>query len=187
MQVHPTAIVDSGAVIGDGTRIWHWVHISAGARIGRDCVIGQGCYIGGGSVICNGVKIQNQVSVYDAVTLEDGVFVGPSAVFTNVVNPRSHIVRKQEYQPTLVRRGATIGANATIVCGTTVGEWAFIAAGAVVTRDVPDHGLMIGVPARRSGWMCRCGVRLPAGEAPICPVCGARYLVADERCRTAVP
>ncbi|GDY11471.1 N-acetyltransferase [Planctomycetota bacterium] len=179
MHIHPTAIVDPGAVIGDGTRIWHWVHISAGARIGRDCVIGQGCYLGGGAVIGDGVKIQNQVSVYDAVTLEDGVFVGPSVVFTNVVNPRSHIVRKHEYQATLVRRGATIGANATIVCGTTIGEWAFIAAGAVVTRDVPDHGLMIGVPAKRSGWMCRCGVRLIGDDLVRCTACGASYQIGS--------
>jgi UDP-2-acetamido-3-amino-2,3-dideoxy-glucuronate N-acetyltransferase len=184
-MIHPTAIVDDGAVIGDGTRIWHWVHVSAGARIGRGCVLGQGCYVGSSAVIGDGVKIQNHVSVYDAVTLEDGVFVGPSAVFTNVVNPRSHIVRKHEYQATLVRRGATIGANATIICGTTIGAWAFIAAGAVVARDVPDHALMIGVPARRTGWICQCGVRLPEGDGPRCTACGQAYRIAAGSCCAA--
>ncbi len=183
--VHPTAIVDEGALIGDGTRVWHWVHVCAGAVIGRNCSLGQGVYVGPRVRIGNGVRIQNHVSVFEGVTLEDDVFCGPSMVFTNVVNPRSHVPRKDEYRPTLVRRGASIGANATIVCGTTIGRHAFIGAGAVVTRDVPDHALMVGVPARRTGWMCRCGVRLPPGEGVLaCPSCGERYRVAANRCES---
>lgn len=173
--VHPSAIVDDGAQLGDGTKVWHFAHVMGGARVGAGCVIGQGCYIGN-VVIGDRVKIQNNVSVYDAVTLEDDVFCGPSCVFTNVVNPRAAIVRKDEYLPTLVRRGATIGANATIVCGATLGEHAFIAAGAVVRGDVPAHALMAGVPARRIGWMGTHGVRLePDGDTWRCPATGARY------------
>ncbi len=176
---HPTAVVDDGAEIGDGTRIWHFCHVMPGARIGADCVVGQGCYIGNVR-IGDGVRIQNNVSVYDGVTLEDGVFCGPSCVFTNVVNPRAEVSRKDEFLPTLVRRGATIGANATIVCGATIGEYAFIAAGAVVRGDVPAFALVAGVPARRVGWMCRCGVRLPDGGG-VCGACGEEYAVADTR------
>lgn len=180
--IHPTAVVDEGAVVGAGTRVWHFAHIMPGARIGEGCVIGQGCYIAN-VTIGNGVKIQNHVSVYDGVTLEDHVFCGPSCVFTNVVNPRSEIERKAEYQPTLVRRGATIGANATIVCGATIGRYAFIAAGAVVRGDVADHAIMVGVPARQVGWMCTCGSRLPDVEPGelTCDDCGAPYSLAARR------
>ena len=184
--VHPSAIVDDGAAIGDGTRVWHWVHVSAGARIGMRCSLGQGVYVGSDVAIGNNVKIQNNVSVYDAVTLEDDVFCGPSMVFTNVYNPRSAVVRTGEYRRTLVRRGATLGANCTIVCGTTVGEYAFVGAGAVVNRDVPDFALVVGVPARQVGWISRHGERLALplqgnGEAA-CPGTGERYRLADGRC-----
>jgi UDP-2-acetamido-3-amino-2,3-dideoxy-glucuronate N-acetyltransferase len=181
---HETAIVDAGARIGPGTRIWHWAHVCAGARIGANCVLGQNVYVGNRVTIGNNVRIQNNVSVYDAVTLEDDVFCGPSMVFTNVVNPRAAVPRKDEFQATLVQRGATIGANATVVCGHAIGRNAFIGAGAVVTRDVPDHALVVGNPARRIGWMCRCGVRLPSrtGSAR-CGSCGARYRIAAQSCR----
>jgi UDP-2-acetamido-3-amino-2,3-dideoxy-glucuronate N-acetyltransferase len=176
---HETAIVDAGAVIGDGARIWHFVHVCGGARIGRDCSLGQNVFVGNRVVIGNNVKIQNNVSVYDNVVLEDDVFCGPSMVFTNVYNPRSTVSRKDEYRDTVVRRGATLGANCTIVCGVTIGEYAFVAAGAVINRDVPAYALMAGVPARRIGWMSRHGERLdlPAqgeGEAR-CPATGERY------------
>ena len=180
---HPTAIVDEGAQIGDGTRIWHWVHISGGAHIGADCSLGQNVFVANRVVIGNNVKIQNNVSVYDEVTLEDDVFCGPSMVFTNVINPRSHVSRKHEYRPTLVRKGATIGANATVVCGHTLGRYVFVGAGAVVTADVPDHALVVGVPARRIGWMCRCGERLPAGAGKVvCAACATAYSIAGETC-----
>jgi len=187
VQTDPSAIVDPGARIGDGTRIWHWVHVCAGARIGERCSLGQNVYVGNDVVIGSNVKIQNNVSVYDAVTLEDDVFCGPSMVFTNVYNPRSAVPRKNELRRTLVRRGATLGANCTIICGITVGEYAFIGAGAVVNRDVPDFALMLGVPARQAGWMSRFGERLALpldgeGEA-VCPHTRDRYRVADGRCR----
>ena len=178
VTIHPSAIVDEGAQLGEGCRVWHWVHISGGARIGERCSFGQGVYVGNDVVIGNNVKIQNNVSVYDAVDLEDDVFCGPSCVFTNVINPRSQIVRHSQYLTTVVRRGATIGANATIVCGATVGRYAFIAAGAVVRGDVPDYALMIGVPARRRGWMSRHGHRLGNPDADgvmVCPESGWRY------------
>ena len=180
---HPTAIVDEGASIGAGTRIWHWVHVSAGARIGSGCSLGQGVFVGNRVVIGANCKIQNNVSVYDNVTLEDDVFCGPSMVFTNVVNPRSHVSRKREYRDTIVRRGATLGANCTVVCGVTIGEYAFIGAGAVITRDVKPHALMVGVPARQIGWMSRHGERLDlpldgTAEAA-CPVTGAIYRLQD--------
>jgi UDP-2-acetamido-3-amino-2,3-dideoxy-glucuronate N-acetyltransferase len=183
---HETAIVDAGAQIGAGTKIWHWVHVCSGAKIGSNCVLGQNVYVASRVVIGNNVRIQNNVSVYDAVTLEDDVFCGPSMVFTNVANPRSAVSRKDEYLATVVRRGASIGANATIVCGHAIGRHAFIGAGAVVTREVPDHALMTGVPARRTGWMCQCGEKLPALTGAVaCASCGARYQVQGESCSPA--
>jgi UDP-2-acetamido-3-amino-2,3-dideoxy-glucuronate N-acetyltransferase len=180
--IHSTAIVDPGATIGTGTSVWHWTHICAGARIGSNCSFGQGVYVGNRVVIGDKVKVQNNVSIFDAVTLEDEVFCGPSMVFTNVVNPRSHIIRKHEYRPTLVRRGATIGANATIVCGHTIGRYAMIGAGAVTSRDVLDHALMLGVPAKHSGWVCRCGCTLPIGEQVTCASCQDRYTIQSGNC-----
>jgi UDP-2-acetamido-3-amino-2,3-dideoxy-glucuronate N-acetyltransferase len=183
VSIHPSAIVDEGAQLGDGTRVWHWVHVCAGAKLGKDCVLGQNVFVGNDVVIGNNVRIQNNVSVYDAVTLEDDVFCGPSMVFTNVYNPRSHVSRKSDYRRTLVRRGASIGANATVVCGYTVGQYAFIGAGSVVTSDVADHALMVGVPARRIGWMCQCGERLPAGEGLVqCPTCKHQYRLGAGSC-----
>jgi len=174
--IHPTAIVDEGARVGEGTRIWHWVHVSPKAKIGTGCSLGQNVYIGNDVSVGNNVKIQNNVSVYDAVTLEDDVFCGPSMVFTNVVNPRSHVIRKHEYKHTLVRRGATIGANATIVCGTEIGAFAFVAAGAVITKNVAPYALMAGVPARRIGWMSENGVRLRfEGGMALCEETNQRY------------
>jgi UDP-2-acetamido-3-amino-2,3-dideoxy-glucuronate N-acetyltransferase len=183
---HETAIVDAGATIGAGSRVWHWAHVCSGAKIGSNCVLGQNVYVANRVVIGDNVRIQNNVSVYDAVTLEDDVFCGPSMVFTNVANPRAAVSRKDEYQPTLVKRGATLGANATIVCGRTIGRYAFIGAGAAVTRDVPDHALVVGNPARRTGWMCRCGEKLPAQPGAVaCAACGARYRVQGESCTEA--
>lgn len=181
MAIHPSAVVDDGAKIGDGTRIWHWVHVSAGARIGKRCSLGQNVYVGNDVVIGNNVKIQNNVSVYDAVTLEDDVFCGPSMVFTNVYNPRSAVSRRDEYRRTLVQRGATLGANCTIVCGTIVGAHAFVGAGAVVNRDVPAYALMVGVPARQIGWMSEFGESLDLplqGQAEaVCTHTGERYVL----------
>jgi len=179
--VHPSAIVDEGAQIGEGSRVWHWVHVCGGARIGKSCSLGQNVFVGNDVVIGDNVKVQNNVSVYDAVRLEDDVFCGPSMVFTNVYNPRSAIVRKNEYRQTLVRRGATLGANCTVVCGVTIGEYAFVGAGAVINRDVPSYALMVGVPARRQGWMCRCGVQLK-GRGDIRCECGTLYRIDDSTC-----
>jgi len=181
--IHPSAIVDAGAVLGNDCRVWHFVHISAGARIGERCSFGQGVYVGDDVHIGHNVKVQNNVSVYDAVTLEDDVFCGPSMVFTNVYNPRAAVVRKNEYRRTLVKRGATLGANCTVVCGTTIGSYAFIGAGAVINRDVPDFALMVGVPAHQAGWMSRFGERLVLplsgeGEA-VCPYTDDRYQLRD--------
>lgn len=188
--IHPSAIVDAGAVLGEATRVWHFSHISAGARIGARCSFGQNVFVADRVVIGDNVKVQNNVSIYDNVTLEDDVFCGPSMVFTNVYNPRSHVSRKDEYRDTIVRRGATLGANCTIVCGATIGRFAFVGAGAVVTGDVPDHALVVGVPARRIGWMSASGQRLdlPAsgtGEAA-CPQTGERYRL-DGAILTEVP
>ncbi len=172
-KAHDTAIVDEGASIGKGTRIWHWVHICSGAKIGENCSLGQNVFIGNNVVIGNNVKIQNNVSVYDNVTLEDDVFCGPSMVFTNVINPRSHISRKEEYKDTKVGHGATIGANATIICGVSLGDYCFVGAGAVVTKDVPPYALVTGNPAKLSGWICACGTRLD--NSLICQSCNVKY------------
>lgn len=167
--IHPTAIIDPGARIGAATRIWHWVHVMPGAQIGERCSIGQSCFIGPVQ-IGDGCRIQNHVSLYDGVTLEDDVFLGPSCVFTNVAHPRAHVSRKEAYAATRVGRGATIGANATIVCGVAIGAYAMVGAGAVVTRDVRAHAIVTGVPARETGWACRCGETLPPSLA--CARCG---------------
>ena len=185
MSIHPTAIVDEGAQIGAGTRIWHWVHVCGGARIGAGCSLGQNVYVGNRVTIGDNVKIQNHVSVYDEVTLENDVFCGPSMVFTNVYNPRSVVSRKDQYRRTLVRKGATLGANCTIVCGTEIGRHAFVGAGSVVNRDVPDHALVVGVPARQVGWMSAFGERLDLpldgqGEA-YCPGDGSLYRLTGKR------
>ena len=180
--VHLTAVVDEPCEIGEGTKIWHFSHVMANCRIGNKCNLGQNVHIASGVRIGNNVKIQNNVSVYTGVELEDDVFCGPSMVFTNVVNPRSHVSRKNEYQRTLVKRGATLGANSTILCGVTIGQYAFVAAGAVVTRDVPDYALVMGVPGKEVGWMCQCGERLElSGQRATCPSCGDRY-VLDQGC-----
>ena len=184
--VHPTAIVDQGAVLGEGCRVWHFAHISAQARIGNGCSFGQGVFVGNDVFIGNNVKIQNNVSVYDAVRLEDDVFCGPSMVFTNVYNPRSAVVRKAEYRATLVKRGATLGANCTIVCGVTIGEYAFVGAGAVVNKSLPAHALAVGVPARQIGWMSRFGRKLDLplhGNASArCEDTGESYVLRDGVC-----
>jgi len=174
--VHESSYVEEGAKIGQGTKIWHFCHIMPGAEIGERCSLGQNVVVMPGTRIGTNVKIQNNVSIYEGVVLEDDVFCGPSCVFTNVLNPRSHVSRKDEYRQTLVKRGGSIGANATIVCGVTLGEYAFIGAGAVVTSDVPAYALMVGVPARRVGWMCRCGERLHlAGGKARCERCDSAY------------
>ena len=184
--IHPTAIIDKGAQIGEGSRIWHWVHICGGAKIGRDCSFGQNVFVGNRVVIGNNVRVQNNVSVYDNVTLEDDVFCGPSMVFTNVYNPRSAVSRKDEYRNTLVKRGVTLGANCTVVCGATIGEYAFVAAGAVINRNVKPYALMAGVPAKQIGWMSQFGERL---ELPLegnaearCANTGLKYVLRDGCC-----
>lgn len=174
--IHPSSFVDEGARVGRGTKIWHFCHVMPGAVIGERCSLGQNVVVMPGTRIGNNVKIQNNVSIYEGVELEDDVFCGPSCVFTNVINPRSHVSRKHDYRKTLVRRGASIGANATVVCGVTLGEYAFIGAGAVVTSDVPSYGLMVGVPARQVGWMCQCGERLHLAQGRgSCSSCGSAY------------
>ncbi len=189
-NVHYSAIIDRGARLGQGTRVWHFAHVCGGAHIGEYCSLGQNVFVGNDVQVGDRVKIQNNVSVYDAVTIEDDVFCGPSMVFTNVYNPRAAVVRKEQYRRTLVKRGATVGANATIVCGVTIGEYAFIAAGAVVNRDVPAFALMAGVPARQSGWMSRFGERLPLGVdangKASCPHTGDVYTVRDGSCTVEV-
>jgi UDP-2-acetamido-3-amino-2,3-dideoxy-glucuronate N-acetyltransferase len=180
---HESAYIDDGCVIGAGTKIWHFTHVMSGARIGQHCNIGQNVVVSPDVVIGNNVKIQNNVSVYTGVVLEDDVFCGPSMVFTNVSNPRSHVSRRHEYQQTIVRRGATLGANSTIVCGHTVGQYALVGAGAVVTRDVPDYALVVGNPARVTGWMCQCGAKLsgarPQAGPATCRACGSQYELQD--------
>jgi UDP-2-acetamido-3-amino-2,3-dideoxy-glucuronate N-acetyltransferase len=177
--VHESSYVDEGSEIGEDTKIWHFCHVMPRARIGRGCNIGQNVVISSDVVIGNNVKIQNNVSIYTGVVLEDDVFCGPSMVFTNVINPRSHVPRKDEYRPTRVKRGASIGANATIVCGHTIGRFAFIGAGAVVTKEVPDYALVVGNPGRITGWMCECGAKLSSGPTPPvssrCAACGKQY------------
>lgn len=183
-QVHSSAIVDDGAQIGEDTRIWHFTHVCGGAQIGAKCSLGQNVFIGNDVFIGNNVKIQNNVSIYDAVYLEDDVFCGPSMVFTNVFNPRSHVIRKHEYRKTLVKRGATIGANATVVCGITIGEYGFIGAGSVVNKDVKPYAMMVGVPARQIGWMCQCGVKLSfSSDHAKCEICGNEYKLQDNNCK----
>ena len=188
-MVHPSSFVDEGCEIGEGTKIWHFCHIMPRAKIGRACNLGQNVVVSPDVVVGNNVKIQNNVSLYTGVILEDDVFCGPSMVFTNVVNPRSHIPRKEEYRKTLVKRGASIGANTTIVCGHTIGRYAFVGAGAVVTKDVPDFALVVGNPARISGWMCACGVKVASGRVPppsaTCGACGSKYR-ADGDCLVQV-
>ena len=183
VKIHPTAIVDEGATIGEDSRIWHWTHVCAGARIGNGCTFGQNVFVGNNVIIGNNVKIQNNVSIYDNVTLEDDVFCGPSMVFTNVYNPRSHVPRKSEYKDTIVRRGATIGANATIICGNEIGEYAFVGAGAVIKNYVPPYGIVVGVPARLIGWISKYGEKLDLpltgnGNA-VCKATGEEYVLKN--------
>ncbi len=182
--VHESAYVDDGATIGAGTKVWHFCHVLGGAVIGERCSLGQNVVVMNGTRMGNNVKVQNNVSIYEGVELEDDVFCGPSMVFTNVLNPRSHVSRRNEYRKTVVRRGATIGANCTVVCGYTVGEYAFVGAGAVIQRDVPPYALMVGVPAKRIGWMCQCGERLPDGPGEVrCEKSGDRYKIEKETCK----
>lgn len=187
--IHESVTIDPGAKIGNGTKIWHYSHIMEGAEIGENCILSQNVFVATGAVIGNGVKVQNNVSVYKAVILEDYVFCGPSAVFTNVINPRSEIERKNEYKPTLVKKGATLGANCTIICGTTIGQYAFVGAGAVVTKDVPDYALVTGTPARVTGWMCRCGEKLLSGKnrSAACKSCGRAYKCLKNKVQEETP
>ncbi len=178
--VHPTSIVEEGARIGANTKIWHWTHVMGSAEIGPDCNLGQSVFVADGVKIGRNVKVQNNVSLYEGVILEDDVFCGPSMVFTNVFNPRSHVSRKDEYLTTLVKKGATIGANATVVCGVTIGGYAFVGAGSVVTKDVPDHALVYGNPARSGGWACQCGEKLAIeDDAAECLRCGGKYTLSE--------
>ena len=180
--VHESSCVDEPCSIGEGTKIWHFSHVMRDAVIGRDCTIGQNVFLASGTRLGDGCKIQNNVSVYTGVIIEDGVYCGPSMVFTNVVNPRAEIARHDEYRSTLVKRGATIGANATVLCGITIGSYAFVGAASVVTHDVLDFALVMGNPARRTGWMCRCGIKLDvAGEGVSCGTCAARYRIHGDR------
>ena len=181
--IHESAYIDDGAQIGADTKVWHFCHILGGAVIGERCSLGQNVVVMSGTRIGTNVKIQNNVSLYEGVELSDDVFCGPSMVFTNVVNPRSHVSRKNEYKKTLVGRGATIGANATVVCGVTLGEYAFVGAGSVITRDVAAYALVVGVPAKRIGWMCQCGERLPDKNPGACKVCGTTYKLEGDSLR----
>lgn len=186
ITVHPSAIIDSGAKIGDETKIWHFSHVCGGARLGNNCSLGQNVFIGNDVVVGNNVKIQNNVSVYDSVTIEDDVFCGPSIVFTNVYNPRSEVTRKDEYLKTLIKKGATLGANSTIICGNIVGEYAFVGAGALINKDVPNFALMVGVPVKHIGWMSRFGERLDLplkGNAKaLCPETKEKYILVNGEC-----
>jgi UDP-2-acetamido-3-amino-2,3-dideoxy-glucuronate N-acetyltransferase len=174
--IHATAVVDEPTEIGEGTKIWHFSHIMSGAKIGEGCMIGQNVFIGSGATLGNNIKVQNNVSIYDGVILEDDVFCGPSMVFTNVFNPRSFMSRKKEFRKTLVRKGATLGANVTIICGNTIGQYAFIGAGSVVTRDVPDYALVYGNPGKVKGWVCQCAEEMSfRSEKAVCKACGKRY------------
>lgn len=175
---HESSYVDEGAIIGVGTRIWHFSHIMAGARVGSYCSIGQNVNLGSRAILGNNVKIQNNVSIYDDVIIEDDAFCGPSCVFTNVINPRAFIERKKEYRPTIIKRGASIGANATIICGNTLGEYCFVGAGSVVTKDVPSYALVYGNPARQCGFVCFCGVKL--NKMLVCPFCGKKYRQSEK-------
>lgn len=181
--IHPSAIVDPGATIGEGAKIWHFCHVSPGAVIGENCVLGQNVFVASGVSLGRGVKVQNNVSLYTGVVCEDDVFLGPSMVFTNVINPRSFVERKSEFRQTLVKRGASIGANATIVCGSTLGAYCLVGAGAVVTRDVPDYALVTGIPARQAGWVSRLGHRLSFEDGKaLCPESGEGYILLGEKC-----
>jgi UDP-2-acetamido-3-amino-2,3-dideoxy-glucuronate N-acetyltransferase len=181
--VHPSAIIDDDVVLGEGTRVWHFVHVSSGARLGQRCVLGQNVFVGRNVRIGNGVKIQNNVSLYEGVEIGDDVFLGPSCVFTNVVNPRAFLERKDEFRPTHVGRGATVGANATIICGHDLGEYSLVGAGSVVPRGVRPYELVVGNPARHLGWVCACGVRLPAALGDhVCTACKRRFRIAAENC-----
>jgi UDP-2-acetamido-3-amino-2,3-dideoxy-glucuronate N-acetyltransferase len=181
--IHPSAIVDPGATIGEGAKIWHFCHVSPGAVIGENCVLGQNVFVASGVTLGRGVKVQNNVSLYTGVVCEDDVFLGPSMVFTNVINPRSFVERKSEFRQTLVKRGASIGANATIVCGSTLGAYCLVGAGAVVTKDVPDYALVTGIPARQAGWVSRLGHRLSFEDGKaLCPESGEGYILLGERC-----
>ena len=178
--VHPSSIVDDGAIVGKGTKIWFFCHVQSGSRIGERCIFGQNVNVDRDVTLGNGVKVQNNVSIYKGVTVEDDVFLGPSCVFTNVLNPRAHVERKAEFRPTRVGRGATVGANATVVCGHDLGDYCMVGAGAVVTKDVPAFALVVGVPARRLGWVCRCGEQLSfEGGAATCAACADEYRLAD--------
>ncbi len=181
--IHPSAIVDPGASIGEGAKIWHFCHVSPGAVIGENCVLGQNVFVANGVTLGRGVKVQNNVSLYTGVVCEDDVFLGPSMVFTNVINPRSFVERKSEFRQTLVKRGASIGANATIVCGSTLGAYCLVGAGAVVTKDVPDYALVTGIPARQAGWVSRLGHRLSFEDGKaLCPESGEGYILMGEKC-----
>lgn len=181
--IHPSAIVENPENVGEGTKIWHWVHVMPKAQIGRDCILGQNVFVGNDVILGNNVRVQNNVSIYDAVRLEDDVFCGPSMVFTNVINPRSAIERKEEYLPTIVKKGASIGANATVVCGNEIGKYAFIGAGSVVTNPVNNYALVVGNPARQIGWVSKAGHRLEFDEAgiAICTETGEKYLKIDDK------